>query len=88
MKKMILLTFLIGLTVSAETYEAPAMEKVEWKKPKVKVYKDNTWATEYDFKDKKAPTDAEDYDVNSPERKPSSGEEESKPKFWDFKSVK
>ena len=40
MKKMILLTFLIGLTVSAETYEAPAMEKVEWKKPKVKVYKD------------------------------------------------
>ncbi|EQC45578.1 hypothetical protein [Bacteriovorax sp. Seq25_V] len=88
MKKAAFLTLLISLSVCAETYEAPQMEKVEWKKPKVKVYKDNTWATEYNFKEQKSPTDSDEFDSNSPERKPSSGEEEAKPKFWDFKSVK
>lgn len=86
--KCLFLMILVGFSVNAQNYEAPAdVPKMDWKKSKIKYYQENEWKPEGKISDAQAPVLDPEADESSPERKPSSGEE-VKPKFWDFKVVK
>ncbi len=74
---------MVVLSIRAEKYEAPILDKLEWQKGQATYKNNESWKSDYELKENLN----ENKPNNSKARTPSSGEEK-KPKFWDFKVVK
>lgn len=85
-KKIAFLTF-TSFIVLAESYAPPKLEQPKWDSVKSDVQKESYAVEEDASKGIDTRIDNSTEDLNSKERKPSSGDE-AKPKFWDFKVVK
>jgi len=83
MKTIICLLTLISSTTFAQGYKAPEVQKLHWEKTEQKTQQNNQWISDYQLKEQQKLDPAD-----NPERKPSSGDESKKPKFWDFQVVK
>lgn len=84
MKTLICLLTLLSSTAFAESYKAPKVQKLHWQKADKKTPQNSEqWVSDYQLQEQPAGATSD-----NAERKPSSGDESKKPKFWDFQVVK
>lgn len=87
MKTIICIISFLSFSAFAQEYKAPQIQQLKWKGPTSQSYQNNeSWDSNYGINDTEVPADK--VETESQIRKPSSGDESSKPKFWDFKVVK
>lgn len=84
MKTIICLFTLLSATAFAEGYKAPKVQKLHWQKTdKNAPQNSEQWVSDYQLQEQPGAKPSD-----NAERKPSSGDESKKPKFWDFQVVK
>ncbi|OIQ19072.1 MAG: hypothetical protein BM556_07240 [Bacteriovorax sp. MedPE-SWde] len=85
MKTIICLLTFLSFSTFAEEYKAPKVQRLHWEKvdKKTPQPKANPWVSDYQLKETGTVENGD-----NPERKPSSGDETKKPKYWDFQVVK